>query len=143
MLSLGACKAHPHFFSLDCTLACTSSREAKPEEVLSSKLHQVRDGFPSLPQGANTCLVVHKRCFSSLFFIINNSALWQKCTFLSVDLGHTWLYPSLLLPSDRIYLCKDTVCLRLVLHSSIFLTRIGSSKKMTTDHRFKQKRKKS
>lgn len=96
-------------------------------------------GFPSLPQGANTCLVGHKRHFSSLFFIINNSTLWQKCTFLSVDLGRTWLYPSHLFPSNLIYLWKDTVRLRLVLHSSIFLPRIGSSQKMATYHIFKQK----
>lgn len=137
ILPLGTSKGRPHSFSLDstlgCTLGCTPNREAKPKEVLSSKLHQVRDGFPSLPQGANTCLVVHhKRCFSSLFFIITNSALWQTCIFLSIDLGHTCLYPSPLFPSNLIYLCQDTVCLRLVLHSSFLFPRIGSLQKMAT-----------
>lgn len=143
ILPLGTSKGRPHSFSLDSTLACTPNREAKPKEVLSSKLHQVRDGFPSLPQGTNTCLVVHhKRCFSSLLFIINNRALWQTCIFLSIDLGHTCLYPSLLFPSNLIYLCQDTVCLRLVPRSSFLFPRIGSSQKMALYRIFKWKRKK-
>lgn len=80
ILPLGIYARTIHTLYLESTLIYQVEKQKQKKFFPPSNIRS-RMGFLSLPQGANTCLAIHKRCFSSLFFIINNSTLWQKCTF--------------------------------------------------------------